>query len=281
MGGARGVYRPRSEDHQTVALFQPFAALPARVWFPALSQALAFDPLVPDEVRIAYLHEETVPPHRTRFHGRDFVIADIVLHWRKGDTDGIMAFEVKRQTGPGPTEQDFEKARTYVEFASMQTVARRDPVFLVSDHHVRKVRGQWPHVACWSEVLAAQLAAAETVARDHPTLRAMPGLIKDLFSAYGIGRAPALSPPDPSVLFAAASAEGAPPSLAALAAGLAWTAHWRRGETEAPLPEALDWLRKEPTEDQLRSARWQKRPDRRVNRWSPDWAPAQERALRI
>jgi len=280
MSAGRGLYRPRSEDHQTVVLFHPFSSLPATTWLPALAEILGLRTVEPTTTRIAYLHEETVPHHRTRFHGRDFVIADIVLNWSDGGGGGIISFEVKRQDGPAPIDKDFEKAKTYIEFDSMREFARRHAAFLVADRHKQGVEDSWPHVASWSDVLELQMMSAAKVAANHPSLGNLPALIEDLFTSYGIGNKRLLTLPDPAVLYENASRELAPIDLAALTAGLAFSAHWRRGSTPR-LPDAFNWFLQEPNEEQVRISKAQTRPDRRVARWSSNWKPEHERALRF
>lgn len=280
MSAGRGLYRPRSEDHQTVVLFHSFQCLPAATWLPTLADTLGLKTVNPTTARIAYLHEETVPHHRKRYHGRDFVIADIVLNWSDDVDGGIISFEVKRQDGPAPTDKDFEKAKTYIEFDSMGGFQRRHAAFLVADRHKRSVEESWPHVVSWSEILEDQIAAASKVAANHRSLSCMPSLIEDLYASYGIGNRRLMTLPDPAALYETALRELVPIDLVSLTTGLAYSAHWRRGST-IKLPDAFNWFRQEPSEEQVRASKAQTTSDRRVIRWSENWKPEYERALRF
>jgi hypothetical protein len=95
MTDGRGFWNERSEDHLTVVLFQPLACLSDCGWLDDLLIAADRPPVSAREIQFAFAAEEILDESLRPRHGRNFVIADIMLAWR-GDSSGMIAFEVKK-----------------------------------------------------------------------------------------------------------------------------------------------------------------------------------------
>jgi hypothetical protein len=260
----RGYWARRSEDYLTLVLFQPFACLSGGSWLDGLLQAAGSKPVQAQETRFAFACEEVLDETLRGRHGRNFVIADIMLTWR-GVSSGLVAFEVKRPGGTMPSAQDVTKLETYTLLPSARALADRRGVFLVDDAHVAALR-RGGHLALgWSKLHAAFLAA----------LANEPGSPDELAEiAAGITRQYALAGVRTAQKGAFAGRGGVlSDKLRALLLGLRVLEIARQGGDPAP---PFEWLENELPRDDHEKRFRQSTESRRVNRWSFDWTPANE-----
>lgn len=216
------------------------------------------------ETRFAFACEEVLDESLRGRHGRNFVIADIMLAWR-GASSGLVAFEVKRPGGNMPSAQDVTKLETYTLLPSARALADRRGVFLVDDAHVAALR-RGGHLALgWSKLHAAFLAALAKEPGSPNEIAEIAERITRLYALAGV-RVAANS---------AVVGRGGVISdkLRALLLGLRVLETARQGGDPVP---PFAWLEKElPRDDFARHFR-QSTESRRVNRWSFDWTPARE-----
>ena len=274
MAGARGFYNPRSEDHATVNLFQTFAAFSSLAWADGLLREVGLKTRQVTRARFAFACEELIDSTLRHRHGRDFVIADIMLHYENACGEGLLAFEVKKPGGPMPTVQDLTKAETYANLPSTRAIAARTACFLVDDRHVPALHRAGHRALGWGQVQALQRQALDAEELRGNVKRVLRAHLDAHFAALGVGSA--LQPPAPDLAaeFTKARTLCLPPAIEALACGFAICAARRAGRTvdQAPWP----WLLDEPDADRLRAARRQTTAERRINRWSLEWSPAME-----
>ena len=275
MSGARGFYNPRSEDHATVALFQTFDAFSSPRWVDDLLCEIGLGPRQVQRARFAYACEEVIDSSLRHRHGRDFVIADIMLNYHGADGQGLLAFEIKKPGGPMPTVQDLTKAETYADLPSTRAIVERTACFLVDDRHVPALLRAGHRALGWGQLQAIQQAGLEREDIGAGVKRVLRAHLDAHFSALGVGSAPQPPALDLAAEYAKAQTLGLPPALQALACGFAICATRRAGQpvTQAPWP----WLLEEPNAEQLRTARRQTTANRRINRWRLDGPPGTER----
>jgi len=279
MAGNRGFYRVGSEDHVTPALFQNWALFPDTNWVAALIGDAGGEAGRVSRVRWAYACEEILDAQLRPFHGRDFVIPDIMLTYEDENGPALLVFEVKKP-GTAAEPADARKLTSYVDLPSMRTIKRRFGCLLVSQQVAEKSRqacaGKWP-VLTWEHLSELQLAATSEMKLPITIRDQVSYWIKHHFSRYGVFRnvAPsqfnrlhgtyesyreidALSAPDGVRLFL----KGSECSEAALTGR----------QPDPPLP----WLADEPNSEKIRQQRRQTKEERRVCRWNFDWTPARE-----
>lgn len=267
MTGARGFWNERSEDHLTVVLFQPLACLSDCGWLDDLLMAADRPPVSAREIRFAFAAEETLDARLQPRHGRDFVIADIMLAWR-GDSSGMVAFEVKKPGAPMPSAQDVTKLETYQMLPSARDFASRQGIFLVDDRHVPALKRSGHAALGWSMVHAALLRGLDRETGSPAEIAGLAEMLTRLFKRAGVrprwqetpkGRGGALSD-----------------RLNALRIGLELReAALREEYRPAPWP----WLAAEPDCDTIRRLKPQSTQERRICRWRFDWQAEMEPAF--
>lgn len=234
------------------------------MWLDFLLTSGGLAPVGARDVRFAFSCEEVLDAALLPRHGRNFVIADIMLAWRHSDK-GLLAFEVKKPGGSMPTAQDVTKLETYKMLPSTRGIPTRQGVFLVDDRHVAALKRGGHNALGWSMVHLALMAGLEREGGPAGEIREVATALTRLFTMSGVkprtfalpvGRGGQLSP-----------------RMAALRAGLRVRDAALRGETPSP-PYA--WLADEPTREAIPRLCPQTTAERRINRWSFDWNPSDE-----
>ena len=284
MAGSRGFYRPRSEDHLTPALFQNFAVFSDFGWLHEILGIVDGEASRIARVTWAYLCEERLDAKLRPFHKRDFIIPDILVYWEDDQGDGLIGFEVKRP-GKAATADDSRKLESYVDLPSTRGIERRYRCLLVCDRQATKSSDatdkRWP-VLTWEKVGCIQQTAAYSLPCPEEVRTCASQWIARQFMRYEIDLDSAGA--DASESFGARygtqNAYGtienlrAPDSVKRFLRGSECVeAAWQGYEPEPP----IEWLKDEPTAEELRRRKWQTTEDRRVRRWHFGWLAEHER----
>ena len=270
----RGFFNPRSEDHVTLSLFHTFSVFSHYEWVDHLLAKLGYECAPVRIARFAYACEELLDSRLSDKHGRNFIIPDIILHWRSNSGDGLLAFEVKKPGGPNVNENDRTKLSSYSNLPSMRQIPTRFGCFLTDDRHRASIENSGAPVIGWSDILDLQIKALDAEGLSPALAATLKAHIRGHFARFGIGNAPI--PPKTRLLpwFERAHSLSLPPTIESLVFGLAITSNWwAGGEATAP----FEWLKSEPTYQEIRANKMQKTEDRRLNRWSFGWSASQER----
>lgn len=255
----RGYWARSSEDYLTAVLFQPLASLSGHGWLDFVLRAAGLDTASALATRFAFSCEEVLDGPLLSRHGRNFVIPDIMLHWR-GERSGLLAFEVKKPRGTFPNAQDVTKLETYTMLPSTRKIAVRQGVFLVDDRHVAVLKRDGYPALGWSMV---HLALMEGLNREPGPPADIEDIAQGLTRIY---RAAGVMLRKHSV--PAGTGGSLSPKLIALKIGLRVREAALRGER--PLVP-FDWLADEPSRAEIPALCLQDTAQRRINRWSLDW----------
>jgi hypothetical protein len=289
MAGGRGFYRTRSEDHVTVALFHLWALFPDASWAPAFLEAVGAPVAgAVGRVRWAYACEEVLDARLRPHHGRDFVIADIILTYE--DEAGVATVSIEaKPPGKAAEPGNARKLLTYTDLPSLRGLSRRSGCLLVGAGAVERSRaacgGTWP-VLSWEELAAMQVRAVASLGLPADLSGRVAGWIARHHAACGVHPAGAGAAGAPAPFGAAyASADSlrriagldVPDSVRRFLMSSECVEAARDGlDPDPPMP----WLAVEPDEDDVRAGKRQSTADRRVVRWSFDWSPMSERTWR-
>ncbi len=283
ISGPRSFYKIGTEDNLTPALFQNWAVFPDSMWVAPFLSLLGCDIGHVKRVRWAYACEEELDERRRRYHGRNFVTPDIILHFEDEKGLGLVAFEVKKPGGV-PDNKDVVKLESYCNLPSTRRIGRRYGCFLVSETKkdlAQKIGDSTFPVITWEEMGKKQVAAVRELA--------LPSIICDLlqrwiireFSRNEIWISEYEAPPDPmgsnyglEEAYRQIDRMALPDSVRLFLKGSeAVEAVWSNLIPDPPMP----WLRTEPNMTIIQAKKWQSTPARRVCRWSFDWDVSQER----
>ncbi len=274
MAANRSFFNPRSEDHTTLSLFHTFSIFSHYTWVNQLLELLGQKSPPVRMARFAYACEETLDPQLREKHGRNFIIPDIILHWRTDSGDGLLAFEVKRPSGPSINEQDRTKLSSYSNLPSMRQIPTRLGCFLIDDRHKASIKHLGAKTIGWSDILNLQISALENEGLGQKLTETLKAHIRGHFARFGVGGAPIPPKTDLISWFERARNFSLPPTIESFVFGLAVTANWwAGGELIAP----FGWLEKEPSCQEIRINKVQQTEDRRLNRWRFGWSIKQER----
>lgn len=279
MAANRGFYNPRSEDHATLALFHTFSTFASPNWAHAILGCLNIDVPPLNRVRFAYACEEILDDRLASRHGRNFIIADIIMHWEdiRGEL-GILAFEVKKPLGPIPDVKDLTKVQSYADLPSMQDIKSRHYCFLVDRSHEPALRRSGYPVITWDDILRIQLEALKEERLETHAESAIKGHLLDHFANFGIGgnkNPPQVRAYPLKEVFDRVGQMKLRPEIGALMCGFAICSNRRAGAPIAEVP--FPWLTHENDISKIRTSKFQSTPERRVNRWSFNWKTSQER----
>ena len=165
MSSARGFYRTGTEDHITSTLFHQWALFPEPNWVAALVGTIGGEAGTVQRVRWAYECNETLDASLRPFHGRDFIIPDIILCYEDEAGPAIVACEVKKP-GKAAKLSDARKLESYVNLASVRRFTRRYCCFIVSEQCAEKTRQasskRFP-VLTWERLRELQVQSALNV----------------------------------------------------------------------------------------------------------------------
>ena len=133
------------------------------------------------------------------FHGRDFIIPDIMLLYEDEDGPGLVAFEVKKP-GKATEASDARKLTSYIDLPSTRGIARRYGCFLVSEQMAEQTskacNGNFP-VLTWERLCALQMKAAREMPLSTATAHRVARWIGHHFARYGV-RSETVSAPIPA-----------------------------------------------------------------------------------
>ncbi|MBL6458337.1 hypothetical protein JMJ55_23640 [Belnapia sp. T6] len=281
MTGARGFYRWSSEDHITPALFQNWALFPDLTWVAPLVQACGGQAGTVTQASWSYACEELLDAKLLPYHGRNFIIADVLMHFVDENGPGLLALEVKK---PGAAAQpaDARKLRSYCDLPSTRMIGRRYGCFLVGERHVAatlEATGHEWHVVSWEHLRGLQAEVAKGLAIPELLRQRVVAWISRAHARYGIG-APASAPMPLAGAELATEAGYAeirpfnlPTSVERFLLGSECVEAAASGLDPAP-PYA--WLSGEPSAEDVRRRKLQSTAERRIIRWQPQWNLKQE-----
>lgn len=286
IAGTRSFYRWGSEDNITPALFQNWAIFPDPNSIAPLVRAAGGSVGTIKRCRWGYACEETLDVGLRQYHGRDFVIPDIVVKFEDEQGIGLLVFEIKKP-GKATDTSDGRKLATYCDLPSMRQITRRFGCLLVSaavaEKSARSVENAWP-VVIWEQVAEIQRMAARTISKAKHVSDHVAQWVGRSFTRYGIhvsdGGAPV---PWGGTSYGSNGSYdridelALPDGVGRFLKGSEYVEAFVRGETaQAPLP----WLSGEPTALEVRARRLQSTQDRRIRRWDFNWSPMLERSWR-
>jgi len=281
--GARSFYRVGSEDNVSSALFQNWALFSNMSWVTSLARATGSSVGTVKKVRWAYECEERLDAKLRPHHGRDFVIADIMLEYEDEHGPGLIAFEAKAPGKIADTKDD-RKLHTYIDLPSTRQIGRRQGCLLVSERAALKsshaCNGNWP-VLTWEKLRELQIAAAYNLSLPAANTDRVVAWIARNFDRCGTNPQAQGEAPTPCgraygtvESYRAIETLSLPKGLERFLKGSECVeAAWRNQTPDPPLP----WLVKEPSVDTIRERKWQTTPDRFVRRWNFDWVVSLER----
>ena len=260
----RGYWSRRSEDYLTTVLFQPLACLHDSQWLDMLLTTTGLPSVHPVETRFAFSCEELLDAPLLGRHGRNFVIADIMLAWRR-DVTGLVAFEVKKPGGVMPSAKDVTKLETYTMLPSTRGLQNREGIFLVDDGHVSALKRGGHRAIGWSLVHLALMQGLDREDGRPEEIANLALALTRLFISVGVKPRPS---PQPKGRGGNLSAK-----MRALLDGLLVREKALCGETPTP---SMPWLAGEPTRHEIAQRCPQSTAERRVNLWSFDWRSSDE-----
>jgi hypothetical protein len=281
MAAGRGFYRRSSEDHITVALFHNWALFPDLTWVAPLVRACGGQVGTVSQASWSYACEEVLDTTLQPYHGRNFIIADVMLHFVDENGPGLLALEVKKPGGAAQPS-DARKLRSYCDLPSTRNIGRRYGCFLVGERHVAATRtaseNDW-HVMSWERLYALQVEAASKLAIPDPVRQRVIAWISRLFARYGIAAAAPVPPPlaGADVAVEARDAEiqrlDLPASIERFLLGAECVEAAACGHDPAP---PYSWLSDEPSAEEVRQGKRQTTIERRIIRWQPHWDVEEE-----
>ena len=287
---SRGFYRIGSEEHITSALFQNWALFPDTSWVASLVHAAGGTVGLVTRVRWAYECNERLDARLRPFHGRDFIIPDIMLLYEDEDGPGLLAFEVKKP-GKGTEATDARKLTSYIDLPSTRQIARRYGCFLVGEQMAERSRqacnGNYA-VLTWERLCELQMKAAREMHLPAAIADRIARWIGHHFAHYGVRSETASAPAPAGAAYAIEKAYrkidalDVPDSVRRFLKGSECVEAVRNGRQPDPV---FPWLADEPTAERIRERGrqkrgWQTNDDRMVCRWGFNWDQSKERTWR-
>jgi hypothetical protein len=282
MASNRGFYRTGTEDHITSALFQQWALISDVQWASAFAKMLGGTAGTVERVRWSYECNEKLDPLLRQFHGRDFIIPDIIVSFEDEAGTAVIACEVKKP-GDNPVDaKDARKLESYTNLSSMRQFKRRYGCFIVSEQAEQKSRtatGDRFPIITWERLQDLQIKSLLELELSEQIRKSVVDWVNYHFAYFGVGRCSQVAPPSVGQDYASPDGysriEAMPVCdvMRRFLKGSECVEAVRRGKDSRP---PLPWLTEEPTHEMIRARGqqkrgWQSNEDRYMRRWGFDW----------